>query len=104
MKYDLENMDLKELQSLQKDVVKAIKNHGERKRQEALVAAHKTANGFGFKLEDLIGGTSKKAKTKSIPKYVHTENSAKTWTGKGRRPAWVNEHLDGGGSLEDLAI
>ena len=104
MTTDLKNMDLKELKKLQKDVAKAIENFEDRKRQEALSAVQKTAEELGFKLSDLVAGSGKKPKTKSVPKYAHPENSATTWTGKGRRPAWVVEHLDGGGSLEDLAI
>ncbi len=104
MKYDLEDMDLKELKSLQKDVAKAINNYEERKRQEALAAAQKTATEFGFKLEDLMGGKVKKPKANGVAKYAHPENPTTTWTGKGRKPAWVNEHLDAGKSLEDLAI
>lgn len=104
MTTDLKNMDLKELKSLQKEVAKAIENFEERNRQEALAAAQKAAEEKGFKLSDLMGGSGKKPKTKSAPKYAHPENPSKTWTGKGRKPAWVVEHLDGGGSLEDFAI
>ncbi len=104
MKYDLENMDLKELKSLQKDVAKAINNYEERKRQEALAAAQKTVAEFGFKLEDLVGGKVKKPKANGVAKYAHPESPTTTWTGKGRKPAWVNEHLNAGKSLENLAI
>ncbi|WP_223426893.1 H-NS histone family protein [Tateyamaria pelophila] len=104
MTIDLKNMDLKELKKLQKDAAKAIENFEDRKRQEALAAAREAVGEFGFKLEELVTGSGKKPKTKSVPKYAHPENSAKTWTGKGRRPAWVVAHVDGGGSLEDLAI
>ncbi len=104
MKYDLENMDLKELKSLQKDVAKAINDYEERKRHEALSAAQKKVAEFGFKLEDLMGGKGKKPKANGVARYAHPENPTKTWTGKGRKPAWVNEHLDAGKPLEDLAI
>lgn len=104
MTTELKNMDLKELLSLQKDVSEAITNFESRKRQEALEAAQEAVGALGFKLSDLMAGSGKTPKTKSVPKYAHPENSAKTWTGKGRRPAWVVAHVDGGGSLEDLAI
>lgn len=35
-------------------------------------------------------------------RYRHPTNPGQTWTGRGRRPAWVNEWLAGGGSLDDL--
>jgi DNA-binding protein H-NS len=104
MNSDLTKMDLAELKALQKAVTKAIENFEERKRQEALAAAQKAVSEFGFKLEDLLSGSGKKPKTKGAAMYAHPENSAQTWTGKGRRPAWVLEHLDAGGLMDELAI
>ncbi len=40
----------------------------------------------------------------TAPKYRHPENPEVTWSGRGRRPSWVNEALEKGRSLEDLAI
>ena len=104
MNIDLTNMDLKDLKKLQKNVAKEIDSFKDRKRQEALAAAQEAVGALGFKLEDLMRGSKKMPKGKSLPKYAHPENSAQTWTGKGRRPAWVVAHVEAGGSLEDLAI
>lgn len=38
------------------------------------------------------------------PKYRNPENAAETWSGKGKRPAWVKEALAEGKSLESLEI
>jgi DNA-binding protein H-NS len=38
------------------------------------------------------------------PKYRNPENPAETWSGKGKRPAWVEAALAGGKSLESLEI
>lgn len=38
------------------------------------------------------------------PRYRNPENSAETWSGRGRRPAWVDEVLSRGFALEDLEI
>ena len=35
------------------------------------------------------------------PKYAQGD---KTWSGRGRQPLWVTQHLNNGGKLEDLAI
>ena len=37
-------------------------------------------------------------------KYRHPENAALTWTGRGRKPRWVTDHLAKGGALDALAI
>ena len=46
----------------------------------------------------------KKARTKAPPKYQHPEDATVTWTGRGRRPRWVEDILKKGGALEDIAI
>ena len=38
------------------------------------------------------------------PKYGNPENPAETWSGKGKRPAWVEAALAEGKSLENLEI
>jgi len=40
----------------------------------------------------------------SVPKYQHPDNPDKTWVGVGNKPQWVREHLNAGGSLDDLLI
>ncbi|WP_342778599.1 H-NS family nucleoid-associated regulatory protein [Paracoccus laeviglucosivorans] len=37
-------------------------------------------------------------------KYAHPENPDQTWTGRGRKPRWVQDALDEDKKLEDLAI
>lgn len=37
-------------------------------------------------------------------KYRNPKNAAETWGGRGRPPAWVRAAIDGGATLESLAI
>lgn len=37
-------------------------------------------------------------------KYRHPNNSQLTWSGRGKKPAWVTAWLNSGGSLEDLEV
>jgi DNA-binding protein H-NS len=41
---------------------------------------------------------------KRAPKYQNSQNAGQTWSGRGRRPKWVQIHLNGGGRLEELVI
>lgn len=65
---------------------------------------------FGFTASDLgITGTNKKTSGSIKPaleaKYVNPNDSSLTWHGgRGARPAWVNEYLNGGGQLVDIEI
>lgn len=52
--------------------------------------------------EDLgLGGKQKRPKSEVRAKY---KKGNLTWAGRGRQPKWVAEHLEAGGSLEDLLI
>ena len=48
-------------------------------------------------------GTVEK-KAKGAPKYRSSIDPDLTWTGKGRKPGWVQTYLDNGGDLESLLI
>jgi DNA-binding protein H-NS len=63
----------------------------------------------GFTMADLMDGRQKGKRgsagaVKAPAKYRHPENHSLTWSGRGRRPAWFTEALDGGMSKEDLAV
>jgi DNA-binding protein H-NS len=103
-KIDLSKMNLDELKELQKDLPKAIEEFTERRRREALAAAKEAAAAAGFSLEELVGKPSKPKGCFLPAKYRHPENPEVTWSGRGRRPAWIKEALDEGKSLEDFAI
>ena len=101
--FDLETMSLDELKALQKQVAKAIEGYKDRERLKALAELEAKAQEMGFSLSDLLG-TKKTRKGTGIPKYRHPDDAAVTWTGKGRRPAWVNGALAACKTMEDRAI
>lgn len=43
-------------------------------------------------------------KTAGVPKYRSSVDPTLTWTGKGRKPGWIQTFLDNGGKLEDWLI
>ncbi|MBA4490981.1 H-NS histone family protein [Paracoccus sp. S1E-3] len=102
---DLETLTLKELQELRGKVERAITSYEERKRREAMAAAEAAAREHGFSLNELTGAkVAGRRGGKVAPKYANPENAEQTWTGRGRRPQWVQEALASGKSLDDLAI
>lgn len=103
MGVDVESMSKDELKQLIKDAEKALKTLEVRRLAEAKKAAETAAKGYGFSLDELLGGSPKKG-SKSAPKYANPNDKSQTWTGKGRKPNWVNDALAAGKSLEDLAI
>nr|WP_290428603.1 H-NS histone family protein [Defluviimonas salinarum] len=97
-------MSLKELKALQAQVTKKIDDYEERKKREALAAIKEQAQAMGFSLSELVEVEPVKKRKPAQPKYANPENRSETWTGRGRRPRWVEAALKAGKSLDDLAI
>ncbi len=72
--------------------------------------ARASAQLVGVSIDELVqalkrgGKHAGKAGAPAAAKYRNPKNPADTWTGKGRRPAWVIEATKGGASMDSLAI
>jgi len=108
---ELAQLSLDELLSLQHraaaEVTARQSADKEKAKQEILALASK----YGIDVK--FGGSSTVAKTGKAPKargtvaakYRHPDNSALTWTGRGRSPVWVAEwKAKHGGSLAGITI
>ncbi len=107
---DISTLSLAQLKELERLIPKEIKRREVeekakvRKELEAFVQAR------GFSLNDLVGGDagektrSSRAGGKVAPKYRHPQQADLEWTGRGRKPKWVEAWLSNGGSLTQLAI
>ncbi|WP_313137105.1 H-NS histone family protein [Paracoccus jeotgali] len=101
---DIENLSVKELTELRKKIDRAIAGYEDRKRKEAVAAAEAAAREHGFSLNELTSAKPGRSTTVSVPKYANPQDRSQTWTGRGRRPNWVQQALAEGKNLEDLAI
>ena len=104
MSIDLDAMSRDELLKLREDVDKALKTLDVRRRAEARKAAEAKAREMGFTLEELVASKGAPARQKSPPKYRNPDDPTKSWTGRGRQPAWIKEGLAAGKSLDDFLI
>jgi DNA-binding protein H-NS len=102
MDIDLEALSRNELQQLISDAQKALKSVDARRRAEAKRAAEKAAKEFGFSLDEVLDAGPKGSK--GAPKYANPADPSQTWTGRGRKPNWVIKALEGGKTLDDLAL
>lgn len=102
---NLEELNLPELKSLQKQVAKMIGSYEARQKDHALAELEAKAQELGFSLSELTGVSGPKAKRKSAkPKYRHPDDASITWTGKGRQPDWFKQAVMGGVSPDDMLI
>lgn len=113
MAFNLKAMTRKELAKLKTDVDKALKTAEVRMKKEALKAAQKVAAEFGYSLNELSADANPKAvkkgpkakpKKRAKPKYRNPANPEQTWSGRGRKPLWINEALTSGADITDLEI
>lgn len=104
MQIDVDAMSLKELKELRGKVEKAITSFESRKKQEALSALEEKARAFGFSLSELVAGAPVRKRKPARAKYANPANKSETWTGRGRKPRWVEEALRAGKSPDDLLI
>lgn len=102
--YDLEALSLSELKKMRKDVAKAISTFEDRQKAEARAKVEALARDLGYTLAELVGTGTKSSRAPAAAKYRHPENPALTWSGRGRKPRWFLEALEGGKTASDLAI
>lgn len=119
MKFDLKTFNRRQLERLRADVDKALNRVTEAEKKDALRAAQKAAKAHGFSLDELTGGekaVAEKPEKKKIarsaadgrakvaPKFANPNNPDETWSGRGRAPKWMADHLAAGGSKDDCLI
>ncbi|PTV95260.1 DNA-binding protein H-NS [Rhodobacter aestuarii] len=101
---DIEDLSLSELKALRAKVDRAIVTYEDRKKKEALSELEDVARKMGYSLAELTEMTVKKPRKAVAPKYRNPENAEETWTGRGRKPKWVEAALSAGKTIDDLLI
>ncbi len=103
MNDNLDKMSLKDLRNLRNKVERAIESFEDRRKREALAAAEEAAREHGFNLAELTAAKARRS-AKVSAKYANPDDPEMTWSGRGRRPRWIQDKLEQGKSLEDMAI
>lgn len=108
MAVDLNNLSIQELEKVIADARERI----EEKREEAVARARadieRIAASTGYSVEDLLGmGKSRtRVSTRKVvaDKYRNPRDPSQSWSGRGKRPRWLQELLDQGGKLENFQV
>lgn len=120
---ELSKLTLIELNRLAKRVETEIARRASSTKKEVLREVQKLAAKAGISIDELLGRTPKAAPTvKSKPgrkaagkktgarktvgaaKYRNPADAGQTWTGRGRKPQWVQDWLAAGKQLSELEI
>ncbi|UTH74725.1 H-NS family nucleoid-associated regulatory protein [Chromobacterium sp. IIBBL 290-4] len=100
---DLSTLEFTKLVELKSEVENEIKRREVEEKAKAKKQIIELARAYGLSVEEVLSKTVVARKPVEA-KYRHPENTELTWTGRGRKPAWVQAWVDGGKSLEQLAI
>ena len=101
----LEEFSIPELEELGERVAKQIEIKREKLKRLAFEEIEQLAEKHGLTLEEVIRA-GKKPRRRQPPKqkYRNPDKPSETWSGRGKKPAWVEKALEQGKSLKDLQI
>ena len=101
---DLTKYSSKELGELKEQIDKELSSRRKGEAKQAQKELKKVAEKYGFNLNELVGATKPKQRTTGAIKYRHPEDATKTWSGRGRKPAWVKDWEQAGRPLQDAKV
>jgi DNA-binding protein H-NS len=112
---DLENMSDRQLRELMQHAKETLARRIQERMNEFRALAReagfevsltKVGEGIRGKRRQSHGGAGESGDQRGAvaPKYRNPDNSSETWSGRGRKPKWVDEQLAAGKSQEALLI
>ena len=104
---DLSTLSVSQLRDLQQQIPAELKRREAQDKVNILNEVRAFAKARGYAIEDLLGKEIKvKTPTgnKVKVKYRHPENAELEWTGRGRKPKWVESWVANGGSMDNLLV
>lgn len=103
MAKELDRMTLRELKELELKVQRARASVQDRSRSELRKKVETMIAEAGFKVTDIFGGRGGKGRTVAA-KYANPDDPSETWTGRGRKPRWLNAKVQEGAKIEKFLI
>ena len=100
-KIDLSLMSLDQLDELRKDIDGEKLARAAANKAEGLARIKALAQEYGISMEDALNATEK-TKKPVAPKYA--DGKGNTWSGRGRKPKWIEKLIASGVDIESVAL
>lgn len=104
MELNLKELSFLDLKSLMDDINLEISSREAEEKNKAKKQIMELAKSYGLSIEDILSGKNPNKSKPVADKYWHPENKTLRWSGRGRKPVWMQELLDTGKTLEDCLI
>lgn len=106
---DLTTIPTAELREMYQLIPGELKRREAQEKTDTLNELRAVAKARGYSIEELLGKEAAKVKLpatggKVKVKYRHPENGDLEWTGRGRKPKWVEAWLAEGKAIESLLV
>ncbi|MDF0604280.1 H-NS histone family protein [Neisseriaceae bacterium TC5R-5] len=100
---ELSNLEFTQLLALKSEVEAEIKRREFEEKSKAKKQIIELARTHGLSMEEVLGKISSTRKPVEV-KYRHPSNPELTWTGRGRKPLWIQEWVNNGKTLGALEV
>jgi len=103
---DLSKMSADDLKQLVSSAERTLRERHQQRIVELRREAEELAKTMNMSVAEVFGidKTSKQAGKKLAPKFMNPADPSQTWSGRGKRPNWLNDALARGEKLESFAI
>ena len=100
---DLSEFSANDLRALQEKVKRELKKRESEEVAQAREKILAIAQNLGMQLKDILASQAKPKSKESVIRYRHPDNSSLQWSGRGRKPKWVNE-WEASKSINELRV
>lgn len=101
---NLSGMNTEELKEHLAEMERELMRRDQEDKLQKARSLEKQAQTMGFvslaEAARVLSGRSQSERPRNI--YMNPQDSTKIWSGRGRKPKWVHDHVRMGGKLEDL--
>lgn len=100
---NLKGMSVEALQNLIADAQNLLDKYEKERRKAVIKEIQDLAASANLSIE-IKEGDKVINSSKGVPRYRNPSNPQQTWSGRGKRPNWLNEALESGKKLDDFTV